>query len=172
MERITITLYMRSDKLKKLIIILCLLWMGFIFYNSSKVAVVSSNESMKVTNFVLKQDVFKVGTETKDKVDNIIRKNAHAFEYIVLAVLVGIILFSSSMKGKGAIIYILFICLFYAVLDEYHQSFVQGRGSLVGDVLIDFSGSLIGVLIYYLFYYGVYQTHWKKHNANKYIKLR
>jgi VanZ family protein len=157
--------------LKKLIILLCLLWMGFIFYNSSKVAEVSNIESMKVTNFVLKQDVFKVGAETKSKVDNIIRKNAHAFEYIVLAVLVGIILFSLSMKGKGAIIYILFICLFYAVLDEYHQSFVQGRGSLVGDVLIDFSGSLIGILIYYLFYYGVYQTHRKKYNANKYIKL-
>ena len=60
-------------------------------------------------------------------------------------------LISYGMRGRDAIIYILFISLFYAVTDEFHQLFVEGRGSLVSDVLIDFGGSLVGLGSYYLF---------------------
>ena len=50
----------------------------------------------------------------------------------------------------------MFICLFYAVTDEYHQMFIPGRGSSVSDVLIDFGGALVGLGFFYLAYYKVY----------------
>ncbi len=68
----------------------------------------------------------------------VIRKNAHAFEYFVLAILVAIAMFAFHLKGRGAIVYIMFICLLYAVTDEFHQAFVTGRTSLVSDVIIEF----------------------------------
>lgn len=92
-----------------------------------------------------------------DKFNKILRKNAHVFEYLVLSIVVTTLLFSLNLKGKSAIIYIMFICLFYAVTDEFHQQFIPGRSALVSDVLIDFGGSIIGILIFYLFYYTAYK---------------
>ncbi|MBP1587980.1 MAG: VanZ family protein, partial [Clostridia bacterium] len=36
---------------------------------------------------------------------------------------------------------------FYAVTDEFHQLFVEGRGGTTEDVLIDSAGVLFGVLV-------------------------
>jgi VanZ family protein len=148
---------------RKFILLMCLLWMGFIFYMSSNTGQVSHQKSIKIADFIEKKDT-QTKTESntksqatskaekikKNRLDNFIRKNAHAFEYIVLAVLISSAFFSYNKKRKDAVIYILFIALFYAVTDEFHQSFVPGRGSLVSDVLIDFSGAVIGVCIFYL----------------------
>lgn len=176
--------------MKKLLsIVLCILWMGFIFYNSSNNGEISEDrshallnsiktqyqklykgekkivenpqvhdKSLKENNNGLKGKVNKANSlKRQEKLNLILRKNAHAFEYLIFAILVSILLFSFNMKGKAALIYIMFICLFYAVTDEFHQMFVPGRSSLVSDVLIDFLGSLIGILIFYLIYYKMYK---------------
>jgi VanZ family protein len=98
----------------------------------------------------------KVRQATISNLDHIVRKNAHGFMYMVLAILVSSALFTYYKKGKSAIIYILFTCLFYAVTDEFHQSFIPGRTSLVSDILVDFTGALIGLAFFYLFYYKIY----------------
>lgn len=98
-----------------------------------------------------------INKQSNEKINIIIRKNAHAFEYLMLALLVANLLFSFDLKGKNAVVYILFICLFYAVTDEFHQMFVTGRSSLVSDVLIDFLGSIIGISLFYSIYYGYYK---------------
>ncbi|SMC23251.1 VanZ like family protein [Clostridium acidisoli DSM 12555] len=151
--------------MKKIIILLvCLVWFGFIFYNSTKPGDVSNAKSYSLLNKIRTEYRQLDGEEKKqynelpksareEKLNLIIRKNAHAFEYCVLAVIVSLILFQFGLKGKGAVIYIMFICLFYAVLDEFHQIYVPGRTSSVRDVLIDFVGSLIGICVYYLVYY-------------------
>ncbi len=174
--------------MKKISIIIILLWMAFIFYNSSNNSAISNEKSFRFLNILrnskniilekgnndgvnsndgansndegiknesqLPKDENKLPRSVRDRKLNIlIRKNAHAFEYIVFSILISHILMLYGMKGKDAIIYILFISLFYALTDEYHQSFVQGRGSLVSDVFIDFGGSLIGVCSYNLFIY-------------------
>jgi len=54
------------------------------------------------------------------------------------------------------------ICLLYAVTDEFHQMFVSGINSLVSDVLTDFAGSLIGIGVFYLVYYKIYDRHKNK----------
>ncbi|MZK50667.1 VanZ family protein [Clostridium beijerinckii] len=169
--------------MKKIVILLCLFWMGFIFYMSGNNGTISHEQSTKVVNIIenAQGNKEKSQAENKDKavnnsnssqqnknninvqqeeasnLDRIVRKNAHAFMYMVLAILVCGALFSYNKSGKGMIIYILFICLFYAVTDEFHQSFIPGRTSLVSDVLVDFMGALIGLAFFYLSYYKIYK---------------
>jgi len=169
---------LEGDILKKLFIVLCLLWMGLIFYNSSRPASVSNSRSYGIVQSIRngKHDLQGENNSNKvkssllptnvrdEKINLIIRKNAHAFEYCVLAVLVSISLFSMGIKGKNTLSIVMFICLFYAVTDEYHQLFVLGRTSLVSDVLIDFGGALIGIGLFYLTYYKIYYRRKVKKN--------
>ncbi|WP_419195450.1 VanZ family protein [Clostridium tyrobutyricum] len=170
--------------MKKIVLILiCIVWMGILFYNSSNNGQVSNEKSHTILNDLrninkkniqknndksissansektkvsLKKkikEVFKVPNNRQEKLNMFIRKNAHAFEYFVLAILVAIAMFAFHLKGRRAIVYIMFICLLYAVTDEFHQAFVPGRTSLVSDVIIDFSGSIIGIIVFYTAYY-------------------
>jgi len=95
-------------------------------------------------------------TVRDEKLNLFIRKNAHVFLYLILAVLVSNAFFTYKYKGKSSLIYIVFICLLYAVLDEFHQSFTIGRSSLVSDVVIDFCGSLMGMGVFYYIYYKIF----------------
>ncbi len=151
--------------MKKFVILLCIFWMGFIFYMSNSNGQISHEESTKVVNFIQNKTITENPNVNKktvneqqvkaNKLDHIIRKNAHGFMYMILAFLVSSIFFAFNKRGKDAIVYVLFICLFYAVTDEFHQSFVPGRGSLVSDVLVDFGGALIGLAFFYLAYYKI-----------------
>jgi len=166
--------------MKKIIIFMCLFWMGFIFYMSSNNGEISHKKSTAMVNLIenVQKDLetksenkitdkkpeenkstSKVQQIKENKLDYIVRKNAHGFMYMILAVLVSVLLFSFNKRGKYAINHILFICLFYAVTDEFHQSFVPGRTSLVSDVLVDFAGAIAGLMIFYLFYYLVYMKY-------------
>jgi VanZ family protein len=62
------------------------------------------------------------------------------------------ILFLRYRKGQGstgkfAFHALLFVFL-YASSDEFHQSFVPGRGPAFSDVLIDTAGGLTGIILY------------------------
>ncbi|WP_234123141.1 VanZ family protein [Clostridium hydrogenum] len=160
--------------MKKLIVAaICLLWLGFIFFNSSQNGDKSNTRSFNILNNIReeyrsikgenKKDYSKLPASSRDEKFNLfIRKNAHAFEYCVLAVVITILLFCFGLKGKGAIVYILFICLLYAVLDEFHQLYVPGRTSQVSDVLVDFLGANLGMWFSYLIYYCVLKRKNKK----------
>ena len=43
------------------------------------------------------------------------------------------------------------VCVIYAMSDEFHQLFVPGRTCKLTDVLIDSSGSLLGICIVIIF---------------------
>ena len=123
-----------------------------IFYNTATNGVVSNQRSMTVLNKVRalyhkaepapESKPESIASTTKNsntnekvqssRIENfniIIRKNAHAFEYIVLAMLTCNVFFINKFRGKGVIVYVLFICLLYAVTDEFHQLFEIGRAS-------------------------------------------
>lgn len=62
----------------------------------------------------------------------------------------GILLFGSMYNGDNilkSVFIALLLAFLYACSDEYHQTFVVGRTGQFNDVLIDFSGAFIGVLI-------------------------
>jgi VanZ family protein len=162
--------------------------MSFIFYMSSNNGEISHGQSTKVVN-ILENAQAKIENQAEDKttnnkvqsnekttvqntnennLDHIIRKNAHGFMYMVLAILVSSAFFSYNKRGRNIIVYILFVCLFYAVTDEFHQSFVPGRTSLVSDILVDFTGAFVGLSIFYFSYYKIYE----KYNIRENFKLR
>ncbi len=78
-----------------------------------------------------------------------LRKLVHFTEYLILALLLINALKVSNIKINNYIITLIF-CFIYACSDEFHQMFTGRTNSFI-DVLIDFSGCLIGLGILYLF---------------------
>jgi VanZ family protein len=133
--------------MKKLIyFILVFMWMGFIFYMSSQ----SGYKSNKVSENIVR----KVDTQVQKNTDKefnfkqinlIIRKNAHFFEYAVLAGLIYNLLRVICFKYINIISFS--ICLLYSISDEIHQGFVPGRTSRLFDVFIDSLGAVFALLV-------------------------
>lgn len=148
--------------MKKIFIILCIFWMGFIAYNTSQTGESSNNTSVSITKGIINktQSVINNNVNNSDslaiirndsefiiKLNKYIRKFAHGFEFLVLALLIFLTLKYFNIKNMDCIIYTLFIVLLYAVIDEYRQLYIPGRNSSVRDIVIDFIGGIVGVII-------------------------
>lgn len=129
--------------LRKILPVICVLWICLIFFMSS------DENSDKKTTIISKEihSTVKASKISVDQIDFYIRKSSHFFEYLVLCVLLLKTRGVYNIKLKDSVIYILFLCLLIANLDEFYQSFT-GRTSMVRDCLIDFGGSFIGLFIY------------------------
>lgn len=77
-----------------------------------------------------------------------VRKIAHMTEYFLLACSFAFPLYLYHIRGIRLFFLTISLCLIAAGLDEYHQSFVDGRGPSVKDVGIDFFGAVFGSGIY------------------------
>ena len=124
-----------------------LLWMVLIFNLSSQPANQSNKLSEGVTKVIV-DTVERVSPSTDfdlSRWNHIVRKNAHFFAYLVLALLV---MNAVRRTGGNDIKLTLLICVFYAISDETHQIFVPGRSAQVSDVLIDSVGAVVGILVY------------------------
>ncbi len=83
---------------------------------------------------------------------------AHVGLYLVLSAFVLRALVLLKPVSEGLIAYsTLFVALVYAVLDELHQSDVEGRTSEVIDVVADVSGAVLVVVFWFFL---------KKYRAN------
>ncbi|HZK28477.1 MAG TPA: VanZ family protein [Thermoclostridium sp.] len=127
-----------------------IIWMAVIFSFSSQVAVQSNQLSTGVTEVVVKtvEKVVPSAEINVSTLNNIIRKNAHFFSYLVLGVLTINAFQRSGLKLQKSIVFSFLVCLLYAMSDEIHQMYVPGRGAQVKDVLIDTLGAISGLLIY------------------------
>ncbi len=74
-----------------------------------------------------------------------IRKLAHMTEYFFLAAFISLPLYVYRLRGFRLVLFAAFLCTCFALLDEYHQSFVPGRTASLIDVVIDSCGSLAGI---------------------------
>lgn len=84
------------------------------------------------------------------KEDYILRKIAHILEFAILTFLLIRCLVQEKLSIKKIVIYSIIFAIFYALIDEYHQSFILGRQGTLKDVGIDGIGILlIAVLWYY-----------------------
>ena len=77
------------------------------------------------------------------------RKLAHFTEYAILGLLAARAFRTSpnpSLNKRWFLISFVIIVL-YALIDEYHQSFVPSRTSSIGDSFIDMTGGLAALLV-------------------------
>ncbi len=82
----------------------------------------------------------------------IVRKGGHLTEFCILGILLhSLIRCLKGDTGKTLFGFGFFYALMTGVTDEFIQSFTPGRGSMVSDVLIDFTGAIIGFGLVALF---------------------
>ena len=144
--------------------LMTILWMGFIFHLSAQVAAVSNDLSTGITEVIV-EAIERVVPQTElsaQDLNHFVRKYAHFFSYLVLGLLmVNSLTLSLQYARKRHIRHWIALwphwriwlvafgfCVLYAVSDEIHQLFVPGRGCQVSDMLIDSSGSALGIGIY------------------------
>ncbi len=132
---------MRQEKIKTAISwILVLVCMGVIFWLSSRTADESAQQSGHILQRLI--EIFGDNIFT----DFIVRKLAHFLEFTGLCLLMNIALYQTR-KRKSFILSTALTSL-YAVTDEVHQLFVEGRACRIGDWAIDTCGAILGTILF------------------------
>lgn len=122
-------------------------WFLLIYHFSAQPAINSNNFSIGISESII-ENVEKVSPNKVldiNKLNHLIRKNAHFFIYLVLAFLVLNAFKLSRILGDKKFIIAFCICFSYAVIDEFHQLYVEGRVGQAKDVYIDSVGIILGL---------------------------
>lgn len=105
------------------------------------------DESGLQSNFIVEIVAKILPNVEKETLSFVVRKTAHFSIYAMLGILTMNFTNTTSNKiVKNTIISLIF-CFIYAITDEFHQLFIQGRSGELKDVLIDTSGALTGILM-------------------------
>ena len=124
-----------------------LVWIAFISFASSG-SFSASNTSL-IVGPLLHWLFPNASPETLDVVHGIVRKIAHFLEYALLGVLAARAFRGSpkaAVRRRWLVICIALIVV-YALVDEYHQSFVPSRTASIYDSFIDMAGGFTAVLV-------------------------
>ncbi len=124
--------------------VLTIICMGIIFYFSSQTSYRSAGQSHFVIQLIRKVLFFA------DPSSFVVRKAAHFLEYTGLCLFLNCALLFSF--GNRKIPTAILCASLYAVTDEVHQLFVEGRSCEFRDWLIDTSGAVTGALVFLLIY--------------------
>ncbi len=132
-----------------------LLMMYLIFSFSSQDGTASGNLSYQISGIIVESanEAFELhwsGSEIDYYIERLhrpVRKLAHVTEYFLLAVSISFPLYVYGVRGLWLPLLAGGFCVGFAALDEYHQSFVAGRGPSKKDVGFDSIGILAGVLM-------------------------
>jgi len=135
-----------------------ILWMALIFNLSAQPAAESDGLSKRVTEVIVEAvsrvvsvstDISQISNMAED-LHHWVRKYAHFFVYFILAMLLMNALRKSKLSKTQLFLLVLGSCIFYAIMDEWHQSFVPGRSAQLSDVFIDSIGAVLGIGLYNL----------------------
>lgn len=144
--------------MKKVIIriismLLLLITFFIIFGFSAQNGEESGSLSNKVTTIFVNNFPYtkNLSIETKEKLiehgEPIVRKLAHFSIYTVVGMCIMAFVCTFPLKLRTRLGSSLLVGLIYAISDEFHQSFVPGRGPSWRDVCIDTAGVFAGILI-------------------------
>lgn len=142
--------------LRLILVVSIVCWMMVIFGFSSADGETSQSTSDIITEIIVEniyEDYSGMSMEKQQEIwDNIsfvVRKTGHFGEYAILAILVTILLltYKSFRKNKKLLAIAVIVCIVYAVTDELHQGFVEGRSPKAMDVCIDSVGALCGTIL-------------------------
>jgi VanZ family protein len=141
-----------------------LLWMALIFTLSHQPATESSQLSSGITEMVVTalENFIPDAAEQAELLQHIVRKNAHFMIYLVLGLLALNAVRAGGGRGIRYPIAALALCVVYAMSDEFHQLFIEGRSGEVRDVFIDSSGAAVGIVAFLLC-----SRLWKSKQPNK-----
>ena len=120
---------------------------GFIFYMSSKTGETSRMQSDFIVYYLTKIPLLSeidFGT-----VSMMVRKIAHLFEYTILGFSTESAFYRIDRQKSEKIAFLVSVA--FAMTDEFHQLFVDGRGGQIQDVLIDALGVMIGISLSAIF---------------------
>lgn len=138
--------------------LLTLLWLAFIYGNSLQTGVESGEASGLVHRLInTVPECLGWGSPVSE---HFIRKAAHFTEFAILGFLICTdiwCIFSISLSRPlyiSAPIFLISIpiCALFASVDEYLQSFIDGRGPSVTDVFIDTSGALFSTILFVIIF--------------------
>lgn len=135
--------------------------MAIIFWLSSKTADESAAQSSVIVKWIINH--FGKNSVT----DFIVRKFAHFSEYVGLCFLASNAIYQSSKRFIP--LYSCALTSFYAISDEFHQIFVDGRSCEIRDWAIDTVGALVGALAFYIIYIIIKKVDKKKNNIDTQI---
>ena len=140
-----------------------IIWLIIIFMFSAMDSESSNKKSQKVIEKTVEVTLGKSNDITTEKnitknqmnekiakLNKIFRKFMHAIVYFILSLLLLNAFYVSGFKNYKMYLICIIFCLLYAILDEYHQTFVTGRTGQYFDVLIDMIGFLTGNILYYI----------------------
>lgn len=150
---------MRRESLKftkkRIILLLCIFaWMGVIFFMSAQ----NADESQELSDGIVEEIVEVVSkiithkpitAQKRDFYSFLVRKAAHMTEYAILAFLCACLATDFSWAYWKGMVSAWGFATLYAMTDEFHQLFSDGRAGQMRDVLIDSSGALIGLLAFF-----------------------
>lgn len=161
--------------------VICLLgWMGLIFYFSHQTAEQSSAVSGSVIGLLAERfypDFELLSSFEKQSLisslQSVVRSVAHFCIYGGLGFFAYLTFVSYvNLKYKVRVFWMLETCLLYAISDEFHQTFIDGRSMQLIDIAVDFAGVVTAVLICSLFVFIVKPLRKKvKYKNSKQIKI-
>lgn len=129
-----------------ILLIITILYIGFIWWRSTLSADESTIESTNVLNFLVNIcNALGLGVELTD---HIVRKAAHFCEFALLGCLSMWTAYSNNHKIIRNLMPAGFICLSVSVADEMVQIGSKGRSAEVPDVVLDFSGAVAGAIFF------------------------
>ena len=142
--------YLKPFSFLPAVIILCL-----IFSFSAQTGKDSGELSYKISYKIVELKSEITGTDKSyeelsseaEAIHFYVRKAGHMTEYFVLALTFMLPFYVYGLRGKRLLAATLICAVLTAASDEYHQSFVDGRGPAFTDVLIDSSGALCGIIL-------------------------
>lgn len=141
-------------KIIKLIIIIFL--MVFIFSLSADTGSQSSKKSdsviVKTCEVILGRKLSNIEKEKYiNKFVKVVRKSAHFLLYFLLGLSIISFISEFTIINYRSITYMVLIVFLYAVSDEIHQLFVNGRSCEFFDIVIDTIGGSIAGFSYLLY---------------------
>ena len=123
---------------------LALGWLVVLFVLSTQNGEESSELSLSLTHFLLRHLPFL--SMTAEEFHPILRKITHFCIFAVEGFLFGLAS-SDSMSDRPAVALSLIFCAAMAALNEYSQTFAEGRSCELRDMMIDFSGAVLGISV-------------------------
>ena len=153
-------------KFKRIVLlILILIWAIVIFYFSGQEGETSSNLSRRIVGFFVRSE------EMVDIIEPYVRKMAHHCEYGIGGCLF-LLLFRTYDWGDLRVLFFSgVIGCWYALVDEYHQTLVQGRIGTPLDIVIDTLGCLTWACLLLIFI-KIIEMHKEKKRQEKFERFK